>query len=1049
MTLLFSFYRSATLALNSATLKNAFRALLLLFGASLPLSAQNAGIVGIVTDVSGSAIQDASVTIVYIDQGVTRQAKTDSQGLFAAPILPPGHYQLSVQHPGFRVAEVKDITLRVGDQPNFRIQLEVGGLEETVDVEGANPLLQTQFSTLGTVVDRQFVENMPLNGRSFQSLIELTAGVVYTNANGSASGQFAVNGQRQDGNTFLVDGASANSGVSNTFGIGAAGTGNNPATSANGSFNTLVSVDNLQEFKIQTSGFAPEYGRSPGAQISLVTRSGTNQFHGSAFNYFRNTVLDANNWFNNFNRLPRAPQRQNDFGGVFGGPILRDELFFFYSYEGLRLLQPTTGSVYVPSVAARSVVSDTRPLLQAFVLPNGPVNPADANTALFNGSWSNPTRLDNHSIRIDYVPTSKMTLFTRYQQAPSQVGSRGGNNTASVLTNTSNRSRSLTLGHTYLVTPSVINDLRFNATWSDGGQISHMDAFAGAIPASDSYIFPPGYNSGNAMFSAPLLNGSTLRTGKNVGNFTSQINAVDSVSLALGGHQLKFGVDYRRLNPTLAPRLYDMQASLQTSARYLAGRVDSVRLQGKAEQEYLLQNFSAFAQDSWKATRRMTLTYGVRWDVNPAASSPNDRPGFVLTPIVAPASSISVLPLGTAPAYPTTYRNLSPRVGVTFQLSQDPQWGRVLRAGYGIFYDTANSASASWQGPYNAQRSMSNVAFPLSAANAIAPTVPAVAPYVITATPAPDLKAPYVHQTNLTLEQALGENQSLTMSYVGAFGKRLLRSETFQINSATVTSATVVTNHASSNYNALQFQFQRRLRRGLQVLSSLTWSHSIDNASDPNSANGNSLQPGFLNRDRGNSDFDVHNLSSTAVSYSLPTPRGSHFVRLALGNWGTDTIYRYAGGTPFNVTGNTVVDPQTGTTYVSRPNVNSGAPYWIDGNYPGGRKVNIAAFTAAPTGTAGNMKRNSLRGFSMHQVDFALRREFSVGERLRLQFRTDAFNIMNHPMFGNPPVSLAQPATFGIANAMLSNALSSATSFSPLYQVGSPRSLQLSLKLLF
>jgi hypothetical protein len=210
------------------------------------------------------------------------------------------------------------------------------------------------------------------------------------------------------------------------------------------------------------------------------------------------------------------------------------------------------------------------------------------------------------------------------------------------------------------------------------------------------------------------------------------------------------------------------------------------------------------------------------------------------------------------------------------------------------------------------------------------------------------------------------------------------------------------------------------------------------------------LQPGFLRREWGNSDFDVRTLSSTAISYSLPTISKNAFVKVLLANWGTDVIYRYCAPTPFNITGNTIVDPTTGTTYSSRPNLLLGVPVWIDGDkFPGGKRVNPAAFAAAPAGTTGSLGRNVLRGFPVHQVDVALRREFPVNERLRLQFRTDFFNILNHPNFGNPPVNIAQPATFGIANALLSNALSGATSFSPLYQIGSPRSIQFSLKLLF
>lgn len=1028
---------------------------LVLCCASSLLFAQSADISGYIKDQTGATVAQASVELRDQDTGVRQRTRTNNDGIYSLPGLKPGTYSATVQAKGFKTVTRDAIVLNAAERISLDFSLEVGAVTETVTVEGDAPLLQTETAVVGTVVNRQFVANMPLNGRSFESLIELSAGVVYTSptSNISSQGQqFAINGQRQDANNFTVDGASANSGVGTAISIGAAGTGNTGFVAANGGLNGLISVDNLQEFSIQTSSFAPEYGRSPGGQIFMVTRSGANQFTGSVFDYFRNTVLDANNWFNNANNLPLAAERQNDFGGVFGGPVVRNKLFFFYSYEGLRLLLPANGSVYVPSITPgfgrTAVPASLQKFFNAFPVPNGPANPADPNLALFTSSWSNPSNLDNHSIRLDYLPLANLTVFGRFSNSPSEGDNRTGS--LSTVRVSTVRSKSLTLGSNYLFNPATANEFRLNSTWSSGGQQLVIDNFGGAVPYTDADFYPPGYNSQNSLGGVGILNGSSISTGKNVNNPQYSFNVVDSVSLVRSTHQFKFGVDYRRLHPTLLPRIYGLTLQLLNSANYLKGIVDNVSLQARTEQEYLFTNYSAYAQDTWKASSRLTFTYGLRWDINPPPSSPNNKGGFTLTPLVPPVSAISIQPYGTPP-YPTHYRNFAPRAGVAYRLTKDSRFGTVLRGGFGLFYDTADSGSANWIGPNGAVRSVANAPTPLSAAAMAPPSLPSLPPYNIVAaapTPASDLQSPYVYQTNVTIEQALGKNQALTVSYVGAFGRRLLRSETFQINNATFTNLTAVTNNASSSYNSLQTKFQRRLSRGLQVLSTFTWAHSIDNASLPDSANGNSLQPGFIDRDRGNSDFDIRTMSSTAVSYSLPTPVRSGISKALLGSWGIDLIYRYAGGSVFNVVGNTVIDPGTGTNYTSRPNLNLGVPLWVNGNYPGGKRVNFAAFTPAPAGKPGNLGRNVLRGFPAHDVDLALRREFPIYEKVRLQFRSDFFNILNHPSFSNPPVNLAQPATFGIANSLLSNSLANVPGQS-LYQIGSPRSVQLSMKLVF
>src|SRR5262249_35554866 len=379
---------------------------------------------------------------------------TNGEGFFTLPLLPPGTYTLRAEHEGFAQVLVENVVLNVGDQKTLQIKLKTGDVKEVVNVTAETPLIN-ESPAVATIVDRQFVENMPLNGRSFQTLFRLTPGTVLTKtAEAKEQGQFSVNGQRGDTNYFTIDGVSANISVSTGGGIGQANSGSLPGLSAPGGTKSLGSVDAFQEFKIPTSTYSPSFGRQPGGQISIATRSGTNDFHGTLFEYFRNDVLDANDWFANANRLSKPAERQNDFGGVIGGPLLlprfgeggplfysgKNRTFFFFSYEGLRLRQPQVGLTEVPSLCFRGrdlcpagqhpACPAIQPLLNALPQPNGQM--VRNGVAQFNASFSNPSSLDATSIRIDHAVNNRLTLFGRYNHAPSDAGQRGSNNNASL-----------------------------------------------------------------------------------------------------------------------------------------------------------------------------------------------------------------------------------------------------------------------------------------------------------------------------------------------------------------------------------------------------------------------------------------------------------------------------------------------------------------------------------------------------------------------------------------------------------------------------------------
>ena len=426
----------------------------------------NGAINGQILDSSNRIIPGADILAINSATGLKYSTKTNDLGIYVLTNLPPGPYRLQVGKVGFRTLVKPDVTLNVQDALSINFTLPVGATMEIVTVQGGAPLVDTDTAAVSTVVDRQFAENLPMNGRSFQALIQLTPGVVLTStSNGLDSGQFSVNGQRASSNYWMVDGVSANAGSSAFF--GGNGTGGAAATfSVFGGTNSLVSVDAMQEFRIQTSTFAPEFGRAPGAQISIVTRSGTNRFHGTAFDYLRNDLFDANNWFNGYTNsppLPKAEERQNDFGGTLGGLIVKDRTFFFFSYEGLRLRLPQTTLTGVPDAGARQAATPAlQPFLNAFPLPNGPDN-TSSGVATLNASYSNPASLDAYSLRLDHRIHDALALFARYDYSPSEISQRGLFGAAlSTVSPSRITVQTATAGATWAISPNLANDFRFN-----------------------------------------------------------------------------------------------------------------------------------------------------------------------------------------------------------------------------------------------------------------------------------------------------------------------------------------------------------------------------------------------------------------------------------------------------------------------------------------------------------------------------------------------------------------------------------------------------------
>jgi hypothetical protein len=459
----------------------------------------------------------------------------------------------------------------------------------------------------------------------------------------------------------------------------------------------------------------------------------------------------------------------------------------------------------------------------------------------------------------------------------------------------------------------------------------------------------------------------------------------------------------------------------------------------------LFENFSVYVQDSWRANPRATITYGARWELNPP---PSPRGGATLATVIGidQPAALQLAPPDT-PLWKTTYDSLAPRAGIAWEVARST----VLRAGGGVFFDTGagTAANALSSYPNLADRTLLNVPFPLSASQAAPPTFNPDLPVSLIIAPDPNLRVPVTYQWNLAVERSFGANQTLTATYVGAQGRRLLRHENIVNPNPRFVQVRPIRNGGESDYKALQLQYQRRLSNGLQALASYTWSSCRDHASDDSTLFA-PLATVTAETEYGPCDFDIRHSSSAAVSYSIPAPHLGDIGRGLLRNWWIDGVFTARSAFPLSVTISR--DLGLGTSSVYRPDLVAGAAIYLDDpTVPGGRRLNRAAFVVPVEARQGTLGRNAIRGFSMWQMDMALRRSFRVSRHVTVQVRAEAFNVLNRPNFGDPVGSLTS-GLFGTSTNTLATSLGTgglSGGFNPLYQVGGPRSVQLGVKFLF
>lgn len=1057
-----------------------------------PTGAQSftATVVGQVTDQNGAAIPGATVTITERATGRTRATVTNSDGNYTIPQLPPGRYDLRIEAANFRPVIQPDLVLETNKTQRVDIVLQAGDVQETVTVTGEAPVINTDTSSKGEVISPRQVEDLPLNGRNFTDLALLVPGIYRRPSDDDQGEGFATSGTRTDATNFILDGVVNRS-------------------DRNGSVGVNTSVDSIREFKVETSTYSAEYGRNAGAQIIVVSKSGTNEFHGSLFDYLRNDIFDANNFFTAPGESKHL--RRNQFGATLGGPLPffnfgeggpvfrsgRDRTFFFVSYEGTRERRSESAFVTAPNAAwlrgdFRNVrgpgkdgiwgnADDTNRVLcltktgqkvecpTPNVIPLAPdprfpnivaANPVSLQILRFVPAANIPGTLDGYAAqglnrtdrdqwlaRVDHRFSANNSFYVRYANNwrtgydpfPSSRNFYPGFGR-----DVDYKYNNFALSDTHVFSPRVVNEARFGFYFQKNQNLGQNRA-----TDYDALFGIPGLTPGPAYqgFPSIRIDGFSEFGDRPNDPFIYNIRTgqfFDVVNVTNGNHNLKLGVDIVRANYVEADvrnirgdfRFRGRNTNPSGSAAsgfyafadFLLGLPDSTQRQIGAEPADLTGwQYAFFVQDDWRIRPWLTLNLGLRYELQ----MPLEEAGGRLANFIPELGQVV---LSGDPRFPKSLidadkNNWGPRLG--FALRPFGNDRTVIRGGGGIYYslETFNVIRQQLAVAYpfvireqysrlssNPLLLSFNNPFPQGRGGLVGLNTPMGIPV--------DYKTPEIYQYNLTLERELARDLAFEIGYVGSQGRHLgIRYNLNQpLPIGLNPDGTLVTQRtypqfgdiqyqdqvASSNYNALQTSLRRRARNGLTLLISYTFSRSIDTwSSTNNSTTGEQQYPQDirnLRAERGLSDFHRKHQFSASFNYELPFGRGrallsdaSGLVQAFLGGWQINGILTLLSGRPFT--------PQYSAPDVSnqRPDL-VGDPY---ANIPPGLFFNPAAFrrpvaTPADPDLFGNAGRNILIGPPFKNLDLSLHKVFPLGERFKLQFRAEAFNVTNHPNFQIP-----------------------------------------------
>ncbi len=1031
---------------------------------------------GTVADPHGGVIVGAKVSARNSATGLVRTAMTGEDGGYVLAELPAGEYTLSAEAASLSpVAQNVIVSVGADTTANFDLT-QVQKRTEQLTVTAEAPVIDQTRDVLGEVVERKLVTQLPLNGRDFGKLVALVPGVTVEPSGVAGTqfgfGQFNINGNRDRSNNYTLDGTDNNDPFLNNSALNQVGITGAPAT--------LLPIDAIQEFNLQ-SNFAAEYGRDSGSVVNIITRSGTNQLHGSAFEFLRNSALDARNYFNT---EPRKTSFQNNqFGGSLGGPIMKDKMFFFGAYEGQR---ENVGSDFLLNVPTPAQISDA----QTLALQNGisTINPGLTRILNFYPASSTPTLasvvrdkndLDNFITKVDYNLTDREQFSVRYAFGQSNqtfpLGNNGGFGKGSRLPQFAQTSptRVQVVSASLLSTlsSSRINEVRFGysryrTSFSSldanfNPQSIGLDFGTGklGLPEFD-FSIPELENLGAQGYSVPR--GRTSQTDQILDNFT----------WVSGRHTIKFGGEFHRadianFNDNLERGIFSFSPSgLQLAGHpydpvvdvlanfYLGNTFPSVDA-GNTQRTTDNNGISFFAQDDFRATSRLTLNFGLRWEYfGPLSEAHN------LISNIAPDGTLAMVGAhGLNSAYNRDLHDFGPRLGLAWNVMSNT----VLRAGYGIYYDyipqdllVANYTSSAGLVtnpvepvpvlPMNFNQSAFNGSTPGVAIM----TASTGGPYSIFAVPH-NFPTPYSQNYNFNIQQKLGRNMSLEVGYVGSKGTHLVRlfdanqpDANYNFPNPNFYNMDFLAPISSSSYNALQTTYRIQGRGGWSGFASYTYGKSLDDASDGIDFTYGAAFPQDstnLAAERGPSTFDTRHRFTAALVYDVPT---WHHVPRALGaGWSLNWIASLQSGRPIPIV---TSNDTTGRYYYNqRPNVVAGINPILSNWNPYTGYLNPLAFSQPADGTFGDLGRDSIFGPGYKNLDFSVAKNTQIFERLNLQLRAEFFNILNHPNFALPNGSITPgPGTAGQISQTPDVAQGN-----PGLGGGGPRVMQVAAKLTF